>query len=121
MKPFIFLTTGEGPALGVFSRGEIRAMDPARAEKIKKGVLKETSKLSKDDCRLFFFEVGVNDLPDSIKVGDMQQLLILTKEAISRGIDLPEKISLDKVRKLLAEGDETVPETTEEVSSDGRD
>lgn len=119
MKHFIFLSNGEGSVVGNFRRGDIREFDEERvARHIERGVLKDISKLSKDECRRFFFEMNINDLPDTIKVGDLQELLILTKEAIKKGLDLPEKISLDKIKKLLKAGDnpeEEAPEITEEV------
>jgi hypothetical protein len=118
-KAFIFLTSGEAPDLGSFSKGDVRELEPGEVTThVGRDTLKEIDKLSKDECRRFFFEINVDDLPDSIKVSDMQELLILTKEAIGRGIDLPKKISLDKVKKLLKGEGEEAPEQIEEVTDD---
>ena len=118
MKDYIFTESGTAPDLGAISRGEVRALE--KGEVVlheKRGLVKELDKLSKDECRRFFFEINVNDLPDSIKAADMQELLILAKELIKRGIELPKKINLDKVRKLLkGEGEEAPGKTEEELN-----
>ena len=117
MKKYIFNANGRAPDLGVFNRGDIRALEEAEVVlHEKRGLVVDISTLSMDECRHFFFEINVNDLPDSIKVADMQELLILTKEAINRGIELPKKINLNKVKKLLkGEGEEAPGQTEEEM------
>ena len=121
-KDFIFLTSGDAPDLGFFSRGQVRKVEDYEVkEHVKRNTIKAVEDLVKDECRHFFFEINVNDLPDSIKVADMQDLLILTKEVIKKGIDLPEKITLDKVKKLLNMEVEEAPEknkTKEGVKDD---
>ena len=119
MKDYIFLSTGDAPDFGEFSRGEIREFHPANVVvHVNRGTLKEVSKLTKDECRRFFFEMNVNDLPDGIKVEHMQDLLILTKEAVGFGIDLPKKISLEKIKKLLNSGDESSGNNVKETKED---
>lgn len=117
MKDYIFTESGTAPDLGVFSRGEVRPLE----ERVvvlheKRGLVRDVSKLSKDECRRFFFEVNIDDLPDNIKAADMQELLILAKELIKREIELPKKINLDKVKKLLiGEGEEAPGKSEEEI------
>ena len=118
MKDYIFTESGTAPDLGVFSRGEIRPLEEmAVVLHEKRGLVRDIGKLSKDECRRFFFEININDLPDNIKAADMQELLILTKELIKRGIDLPKKINLDKVKKLLkGEGEQAPGKNKEELN-----
>lgn len=106
MKDYIFLSTGDAPDFGAFERGEIRELNSVnQVIHVARGTMKEVANLTKDECRRFFFEMNVNDLPDSIKVEPMQELLILTKKAVGFGIDLPKKINLEKIKKLLNSGD----------------
>lgn len=115
MKNYIFNENGTAPDLGRFSRGEVRPLEVAEVVlHEKRGLITEVGNLSKDKCRRFFFEMNINDLPDNIKAADMQELLILAKEAISRGIELPKKINLDKVKKLLKGEGEEAPGKSEE-------
>ena len=118
MKDYIFTESGTAPDLGAFSRGEVRSLEEgAVVLHEKRGLIKEVGRLSKDECRRFFFEININDLPDSIKAADMQELLISAKELIKRGIELPKKINLDKVRKLLkGEGEEAPGKNEEELN-----
>lgn len=121
-KDFIFLTSGDAPDLGFFNRGEVIEIEDYEVEvHIKRKTIKAVDDLLKDECRHFFFEISINDLPDNIKVADMQELLILTKDAIKKGIDLPGKITLDKIKKLLNMEVEETPEknkTKEGVTDD---
>ena len=118
MKDYIFTESGTSPDLGAFSRGEVRQFKEGEIVlHEQRGLVKEVADLSKDECRRFFFEININDLPDSIKVADMQELLILAKELIKRGIELPKKINLDKVKKLLkGEGEEAPGKNEEELN-----
>ena len=117
MKDYIFTESGTAPDFGVFSRGEVRALkEGAVVLHEERGLVIDVGKLSKDECRRFFFEVNINDLPDNIKAADMQELLILAKELIKKGIELPKKINLDKVKKLLkGEGEEALVKSEEEI------
>lgn len=119
MKNYIFDTNGRSPDFGVFSRGDIRELEEeAVILHEKRGLVIDVATLSMDECRRFFFEINVNDLPDNIKVADMQELLILTKEAINMGIGLPKKINLSKVKKLLKGEGEEAPVKSEEEMKD---
>lgn len=119
MKDYIFLSTGDAPDFGEFKRGEIRELKPANVVvHVDRHTLKEVEKLTKDECRRFFFEINVNDLPDSIKVEPMQELLILTKEAIDLGIYLPKKINLEKIKKLLNSEDISSGNNVKETKED---
>jgi hypothetical protein len=118
MKDYIFTESGTAPDFGAFIRGEVRPLEEREVVlHEERGLVIDVSKLSKDKCRRFFFEVNINDLPDNIKAADMQELLILAKELIKQGIELPKKINLDKVKELLkGEGEETPGKTEEELN-----
>lgn len=122
MKEIIFLKSGDAPDLGGFARGEIRQdrIGALRlAVHVKRGTVKEVSQLTMDECRRFFFEMNVNDLPDNIKAGDLQELLILTREAVNLGLDIPKKVNLKKIKELLNLGDMLPENIEEEVKKDG--
>ena len=103
MKAFICLKSGDAPNdLGEFKRGDIKIVGVLRGTVyVERQILKAVNDLSKDDCRRFFFEMNINDLPDNIKIAELQELLILTKKALDHGIDIPKKINLEKIKKLL--------------------
>ena len=98
-KAFIFLTSGEAPDLGSFSKGEVREFEPGEvATHAERKTMMTVDDLSKDE--LIYWLVG-------------------------RGIDPPDKANKTELRKILIYGETSeddapeVNENTEEVRDDG--
>ena len=97
-KAFIFLTSGEAPDLGSFSRGEVREFEPGEvAIHVERKTMMDVDDLSKD---------------------------VLIYWLVGRGIDPPDKANKTELKKLLIHGptykdvDPEENENTEEVKDD---
>lgn len=77
MKHHIFLTSGTAPApLGQFSRGEVRAFDPATVKvHAERGTMKALDDLENDKLIYWLIGRGINP-PDRAVKADLQKYLI---------------------------------------------
>lgn len=91
---FIFLTGGDAPDLGSFSRGEVRKIE---ADKVGNHIKRKTL-------------IAVDDLSKDV----------LIYWLVSRGIDPPDKSNKADLRKILIYGEESLKEVEkeEEVTED---